>query len=85
MRGQILERSININNLENDIKTKLNNPSLDVKVEICDFDSANPITCNIESYPTNIAGSLYSKERVITSTAESGNKILKIFIWRKSS
>ena len=72
--------------LDTVIESRLNNPSLDFEVKICEFNSANPVQCDIGTSPTDIRGSIYSKERVITSPVQDEqNKILKIFIWRKSS
>ncbi len=82
LRAKILTDEGNaIFEVENFLKKRINNPSLDYGVEICDLDDL----CPLEPFPTEITGEVYTEDRVISTYYSQSNfapKKIKIFIWR---
>jgi hypothetical protein len=73
----------NENAIAESLKTKINNPSLEYSVEICDLTES----CYLEPYPADLDGSVFASERIISADIKTENfnpKKIKVFLWKKA-
>lgn len=79
-REEVIRDSINKEDLEDFAKERLKNPSLNLRVQVCNLSEV----CEFDI--GDYSGNVYVYERVISSSINENNfepKKIKLFIWNK--
>lgn len=79
------ENKVIIENLEEYIKNRVNNPTFDLTVRICDAK----ILCVLEPYPVSDPTNIFAAERVVSTNLDGGDVVeprkVKVFIWKRQT
>lgn len=70
--------------IENSLSLRINNPSLNYSVEICDLTEP----CALDPYPLDFEQDIFSSERVIGASIPETDftpRKVKIFLWQKTN